>query len=147
MFGIAPVIAGLYSTHDKTKLQQTVTSAVRFMFFLSAIPAAIFILLGTPVLNYSESIFESGYTAMVILILGHMLNIIGGPAGYILNMTGHEKLAFISMAIACIANLGFNLLLIPEYGIAGAAIGMSLGMLVWNALIVYFVISRHRNPS
>jgi O-antigen/teichoic acid export membrane protein len=142
MFGIAPVVAGLYSSHDRTQLQQTVTSAVRFMFVLSAVPAVIFILFGTPILHLFGEHFESGYLPMVILILGHMLNIIAGPSGYILNMTGHERLAFISMAMACVANIGFNLILIPGYGIAGAAIAMSLGMLVWNLLITYFVISR-----
>lgn len=142
MFGIAPVVAGLFSSNDKEKLQRTVTSAVRFMFMLSAVPALLFILLGTPLLNLFGEHFESGYLPMVILIFGHMLNIIAGPAGYILNMTGHERLAFIAMAVACVANVGFNLILIPGYGIAGAAIGMGLGMLVWNALITYFVVSR-----
>ncbi len=142
MFGISPLVAGLYSAHDKIKLQQTVTSAVRFMFMLSAVPVVIFILLGTPILHLFGEHFESGYLPMVILVLGHMLNIIAGPAGYILNMTGHERLAFISMAVACIINIGANLILIPLYGIAGAAIGMSIGMLAWNVLITYFVISK-----
>ena len=142
MFAIAPVIAGLFSAKDKAQLQRTVTSAVRFMFVLSAIPALIFILFGTPILNLFGEQFDAGYLPMVVLIIGHMLNIIAGPAGYILNMTGHERHAFISMAVACIANLSFNLLLIPGYGIMGAAIGMSLGMLVWNILIMYFVVSR-----
>ena len=142
MFGIAPVIAGLFSANDKVQMQKTVTSAVRFMFLLSAIPAVLFIVLGTPILNLFGEQFDAGYLPMVVLIAGHMLNIIAGPAGYILNMTGHERLAFISMAIACVSNLAFNLILIPKYGIMGAAMGMSLGMLVWNALIMYFVISR-----
>src|SRR5258706_2286968 len=142
MFGIAPVVAELFSSNDKKKLQQTITSAVRFMFVLSVVPAVLFAVFGTPLLNLFGENFASGYLPMVILIIGHMVNIIAGPAGYILNMTGHERLAFIAMAVACIANLAFNLILIPGDGIAGAAIAMSLGMLVWHGLIMYFVISR-----
>ena len=39
-------------------------------------------------------------------------------------------------------NVSLNLLLIPRYGLNGAAAATALGSLVWNVLLSYFVYRR-----
>ncbi|HLG35966.1 MAG TPA: polysaccharide biosynthesis C-terminal domain-containing protein [Bacteroidia bacterium] len=141
-FGLAPMISGLFHSDDKLKLQATVTASTRLIFLLSVIPALLFIFFGTPILNLFGKHFEAGYTSFMILIFANLINALAGPAGYVLAMTGHERLAFLSMTVACLVNIAMNLVLIPLYGINGAAIAVSLAMLTWNILIVVFTVKK-----
>jgi len=141
-FGLAPLISGFFLSGDKKKLQQTVTASVRIIFFLSVIPAIILFFFGDEVLNLFGKHFEAGNSTLMILIFGNMFNVIAGPAGYVLTMTGHERLAFIAMSISCVLNITLNLILIPAYGITGAAIAVSIALLAWNVLITIFTIKK-----
>ncbi|MBK5286320.1 MAG: polysaccharide biosynthesis C-terminal domain-containing protein, partial [Bacteroidia bacterium] len=97
---------------------------------------------GEEVLNLFGKHFEAGKSTLMILIFGNMFNVIAGPAGYVLTMTGHERLAFIAMSISCVLNIALNLILIPAYGITGAAIAVSFALLSWNILITIFTIKK-----
>jgi O-antigen/teichoic acid export membrane protein len=141
-FGLAPVISGLYHSGDKSKLQQTVTASTKAIFVLSAIPAIILFLYGTQVLRIFGSHFEAGYNSLLILTCANLLNAFAGPAGYVLAMTGHERLAFLSMTFACLIGVIMNIIFIPHYGINGAALAVACAMFTWNILIAIFTVKK-----
>jgi O-antigen/teichoic acid export membrane protein len=141
-FGLSPLISGLYHSGDKMKLQQTVTSSTRAIFILSAIPAILILFFGIPVLRIFGSHFENGYSSLVILTCANFLNALAGPAGYVLAMTGHERLAFLSMTLACMVNIAMNFVLIPLYGINGAALAVACAIITWNILIAVYTVKK-----
>ena len=56
--------------------------------------------------------------------------------------TGHERDTALVVGFSAAVNISLNLLLIPRYGLNGAAAATALGTLVWNALLSYFVYRR-----
>ena len=141
-FGLAPLISQLFASGEKIKLQKTITASTRIIFLLSAIPAMVFIILGTPILSLFGKHFEDGQHSLIILLCANLINALAGPAGYVLVMTGHERQAFYSMSLACLLSIILNAILIPAYGISGAAIAVFFAMISWNILISVYTYSK-----
>ena len=82
------------------------------------------------------SIFGEGYEGSIsilrILCFGQIINALCGPVMYLLNMTGNEKEARNTMIYAAIVNISANILLIPIFGLEGAAWATSSTMILWN---------------
>jgi O-antigen/teichoic acid export membrane protein len=78
--------------------------------------------------------FKSGSTALILLMLGQLVNTGVGSANHILSVTGHEKeLAYIiggSVALSIVSSYIF----IPAYNIEGAALAVALSIAISNAL-------------
>ena len=76
---------------------------------------------------------------MVILIVGQMMNAFAGSVGYLLNMTGGQKIMRNIAGIAALLNIVLNTLLIPSYGINGAAYASAISLASWNVLAVIYI--------
>ncbi len=88
--------------------------------------------------------FVAAATALRILALGQLVNITTGSVGAVLLMTGREhwslRLALLSLAVLTVAGV----LLIPAYGITGAAIATALGVAVRNGTMTVLVLRQLR---
>ena len=65
-----------------------------------------------------------------------------GSVGVLLLMTGHEREAGIGMGVAVLLNSALNLLLIPAWGINGAAVASGLSIVCWNLILLVLVRKR-----
>jgi hypothetical protein len=79
---------------------------------------------------------------MVILFFGIMCKASVGPGEVLLTMAGQQALCVKLYVVALAANIGLNVLLIPLYGIQGAAFAAALAMLVEAVLLHVAVRSR-----
>jgi O-antigen/teichoic acid export membrane protein len=59
--------------------------------------------------------------------------------GILLNMTGHERTTAKGRFISTSLNVGLNLLLIPLFGISGAAVATAIALATWNILLWWAV--------
>ena len=87
----------------------------------------------------------------VIVTLGQAANILTGPVTVLLNMTGRQKVTMYYALATVVIDITLNLILIPKYGIIGAAIATSISRTVLNlgcAMQIYFMmgISTIYNP-
>ena len=57
-----------------------------------------------------------------------------GSVGYMLMMTGRPKINLLNSSILCGITIMMNLILIPKYGIIGAAMGTTFSVVVINVL-------------
>jgi O-antigen/teichoic acid export membrane protein len=64
--------------------------------------------------------------------------------GYLLMMTGHERLLRLNITLATIVNLWLCLWLIPNMGPLGAAIATAVPLAVMNLLCAFFVYTKLR---
>jgi O-antigen/teichoic acid export membrane protein len=55
--------------------------------------------------------------------------------GFLLNMTGHEQDTARGMTIAAVSNVVLNLLLVPLWGLTGAALASAITLTAWNVLL------------
>jgi O-antigen/teichoic acid export membrane protein len=81
--------------------------------------------------------YSRGAAALILLTAGQILNAASGPTGPFLNMTGHHVTWFRLSGLALLVNCLLGVLLVPRWGLEGAAIstaisvgGLSLASLV-----------------
>jgi len=70
--------------------------------------------------------------ALTVLALGQFVNVATGSVGYLLMMSGHEKLMRNNIIFAAVLNVAFNIILIPRFGIVGAASSTAAALSVMN---------------
>lgn len=105
-----------------------------------AVPLYLFIVvLSTQLLGLFGEEFTAGSMALIILATGQLVNISVGSTNYALAMTGHERSLAAAVGVSLIVNLAIGLILIPPYGILGAALTTSATLIVSNVMMVIFV--------
>lgn len=146
----APRFSKLYA---KGYLDDLRRLACRFSLFLTLATSpilALMVLQGSWLMGLFGQDFTRGGVALSILALGQAVNAVTGPAGYLLMMTGHEQ-DIRNSSILATALMGISaLILIPSYGLLGAAISGATavaGMNLFNSVLVklrlgFFVFPR-----
>ncbi|WP_345972591.1 flippase [Sulfurimonas diazotrophicus] len=110
------------------------------MIFWSSAPLLILLIAGGHwILGIFGSSFETGYLALVILAVGQFVNAASGSVGYFLNMTGNQTVYRNIIIIASAVNITGNYLLIPSFGIKGAAAASLLSLLISNLLPLFYI--------
>lgn len=133
---VAPQFARLHAQGDRAGLQWMARFSARIVLLLTLPVVAVLVALGGPILEWVFGPeYGAGYLALAILAVGQLFNAAFGSVGFLLNMTGHERDTARGMAIAVTVNVGLNLLLIPPFGIAGAATATALTLGLWNLLL------------
>lgn len=134
----APKFAEFYARHDIKGLSVFVRQSTKLIFW-SSVPILVLIMIFPSFfLRLFGEDFEIGITAMIILLVGQFINGISGSVGYLLQMTGKQNIFQIILFFALIINIILNALLIPLYGITGAAIATAVSTVFWNmASIIY----------
>lgn len=140
---VAPQFARLHATNDKKELQRMATASARIAVATTLPIAVLFWTLGKPALNLIFGAeFLPVFSPLSILAFGQIVNSITGSNRFLLNMTGFEQNTARGLAIAAISNIVLNLLLIPFWGVIGAAIASAITTAVWN-IVFYFTVRRH----
>lgn len=112
------------------------TSRTAVLTTLMAAPLALLLILfGSQVLDilYGNE-YAAGGVAMAILAAGQLASVVLGPAGLTLNMTEHAALSVRALLAGVILNAVLNAILIPRFGIEGAAMASATGLLSCNIL-------------
>ena len=89
-------------------------------------------------LHFFDPAYGQGLMAFNILIAGYCLNATLGPSSYLMVMTRHEMTIMWVTFGALFLNVILNLILIPLYGITGAAIATAVSLNLRNG-IGYFI--------
>jgi O-antigen/teichoic acid export membrane protein len=140
----APTIASLYAEDDLTALRKYI-KYIGVINAAFAIPITLFIIVfSEPLLNLFGAEYTSGMVLLPILAIGQLVNALAGPVMYILNMTGKEKLSQRIMIWMTGLNIILNVVLIPRYGIVGAAIATTISMVTWNVIAAFYVYKYYK---
>lgn len=136
---LSPNFASLYKEGNITQLQSVVTHSVRVVSLVSALLMVGLISLGHFYLNIFGADFVVAHYALGILCFAKFVSAVTGPVGHLLIMTSHENVAAWNVALAVIINIVLNYLLIPVWGIEGAAVSSLISFVVVNLLQVIAV--------
>lgn len=136
---IAPDISKNWYNNNKVELRGLINKAIKLNFiFTFPIILVLYFISDTFLLFLGENYIKS-QTPLLILLIGQVLNSFCGPVGLYLNMTGRQNVLLKILMISTIVNIALNILIIPIYGITGAAISTSLSMALWNIVGVLYV--------
>lgn len=138
----APKFAEHFNKGNERELKKLVKRAGKGVFW-GSLPILMLILLFPDfLLGIFGKAFIEGRYALLILVTGQFFNAASGSVLTLLQMSGHQRVVRNIVLVAALLNFALNLLLIPYYGIMGAAIANSVGVLVWNAGALFFVRQR-----
>jgi O-antigen/teichoic acid export membrane protein len=119
-----PVVTELFGKKKFVVIESLFQSTLKWII-LMVLPVFIYIILFPEeviTLLYGVD-YSEGYLALTILAAGITINVIAGMTGGILVGVGQTKLNLLLEIIAAIIFVSFDLVLIPIYGVIGAAIG------------------------
>nr|MBC8453853.1 polysaccharide biosynthesis C-terminal domain-containing protein [PVC group bacterium] len=136
---VAPNISALVArknSHDLNLLLRT-TAQIQFAASL-AITFGILILGRFALQIVYGDFYKVGVLPMIILAFGYCFNAWTGLPGLLLNMSGHQKVSMTCGIIAVSLGIATSLLLVPQIGITGAAIGSSAGIIAQNLLMLLY---------
>src|SRR5262245_28204958 len=134
----ASTAAALYAARDLETLQRLATRMARWNLLVTLPLAAIFVFFGEWVLFYAYGAqFTPARGSLAILSLGQLVNVAMGVNALLLIMTGHETQAAVALGAGAVANIVLNLLLVPAWGMEGAAIGNTCSVVVWNVIATF----------
>ena len=141
---IAPKIAEIYSTNDFNKLNKLINDSARIIFIIS-VPILIILFIFS---DFALSLFGENYVlareALLLLLAGQFFSSLCGPGAIYLNMTGKQKKLNTILILGLVINIILNLVLIPIYGMEGAAAATLISMIFWNSLIVTVIYRTDR---
>jgi O-antigen/teichoic acid export membrane protein len=116
-----PRFASLAASGRRNEVLPFLKTMQIWTFLPSALAGAALIALGKPLLGLFGPEFVAAYPVMIILLAGILMRALAGPAQSLLIVTGHQGVAAVILGITVFINAGMNLLLIPRYGLPGAA--------------------------
>lgn len=135
----APMISQYWSAGEQTKLEETVTFIIRWTFWPSLGLVILVFIAGDMALSLFGDEFVAAYWALAIVAVGQLVNACAGPVGYLLALTGHERVSAKVYGVTALINVPLNYLLIVQMGIAGAAVATAGTMVIWNIWLAYEV--------
>jgi O-antigen/teichoic acid export membrane protein len=136
---IAPVISRLYAEDKLQELQVSLMMAAKGILLMVAPVSIGIVVWGQSLLELVGPDFTAGYVPLVVLCVGQSVNALAGSVGILLNMTGHERTSARVYAGAAVLNIVLNLLLVPAFGMTGAAIATALTTITWNVILIRYV--------
>ncbi len=127
-----PKIAALWENRKLIGLQQLVRDGSRQILLITLPVALVLILGGKWLLGLFGPAFTSSYIPLVILVSGQLINAITGMVGGVLMMTGHQRSFFLIYFLSFILQAILNYLLIPKFGVSGAAVASATAVVFLN---------------
>jgi O-antigen/teichoic acid export membrane protein len=131
---IAPQISRLLARGDREGAQTVYQTATWWLVVVSWPVFLVFAVFGPLLLGVFGHGFGRGATALAILSVAMLVNLGTGNVTVVLLMGGKSSWNLVNTAIALALNVGLNLVFIPRYGIAGAAIAWAVSIIVDNLL-------------
>lgn len=133
---LTPHFSRLYS-QDKLKELESLFRRGTVVIFLFTLPLFLLVLAGSePLIGlvFGDA-YIAGANAFTILAAAKLLHAMFGPLGFLLSMSGNEKLVSLILGISFLINILLNLWWIPFLGIEGAALATAVTWLLLNLFL------------
>ena len=128
----SPMIAQFHAKSDQKNMSGSYKLVSRWLLTFSIPVALIFLVYPKKVMLLFGAEYLPSANVLIVLTAATFIHAILGAAQSTLSMTGHTRLLLWNAIGAFVINIILNIILIPNYGMIGAA---------WATLISLFVIS------
>ena len=132
----APKIAAMHTNGNRGEIEKMCRSSSTLLLYVTLPLFLIVFLASDLVMSLFGEEFTGNNLALQILLFGQFINLLSGSVGVLLIMTGNEKLMRNNLIITMILCVISNLVLVPVYGLIGAAISFSFTMALQNVFLV-----------
>jgi O-antigen/teichoic acid export membrane protein len=142
-FVMAPMIAELHARGEQDRLQLLLRSVFKANAAVTLPVLAGLVILGPWLIRAYGTAYVTAYPVLVILCFASaVVGLVGATAGFVLTMTGNQRLAAWIIGSSAATNLVLTVVLTRRYGIMGTATATLLATMLRCALLVVFVQKR-----
>ena len=144
----SPMIAAVYHRGDLRGLQHLYQTVTRWVLITSLpIIGRILLVPDLALQWFNITPSSTACATVIILTLGQLVSISVGHSGYMLIMSGHTKMTLANNSVALVINICLNWILIPRFGLPGAAVATLIAIAIRNVLSMLQVkILLHASP-
>ncbi len=128
----APKIAELYSLNDEANVKINIKKSTRLIFIASILPIIFLFIFSDSILTLFGKDYAEASFALKVLMIGQIFNVLTGSVGMYMNMTNKQNTLQYILISALVINFLLNILLIPHYGLVGAALATTISTAGWN---------------
>lgn len=145
-FSVSAAVAHRFTQYHvsgrKEELAAFLAQAIRWTFWPSLAATALLLALGIPFLKLFGASYTAGYPAMWVLAIGLLARAAVGPVERLLNMLGEQRVCAMIYGFAFVLNLVLAVILIPRYGMMGAAAATASALTAESILLFFVTRSR-----
>ncbi len=143
----SPMIASLYHSGKKGEMVNTYKEITKWSFTVGLMIFLGIVLFGKSGLHLFGEEFVYAHTALILVACGHLVGVIVGHTGSVISMTGHPKFNLVTSGTIFTINIILNLIMIPKYGIIGAAVATLVSRSLGNIMVLaYLYITQKIHP-
>jgi O-antigen/teichoic acid export membrane protein len=135
----APKFSEYFFKNDYLGLARNVQKTTKMIFWTTVPVVIIYFMFPGFLLGIFGSSFTPGAWAFIILTAGALVNVITGSVGVLLQMTGHQKTVQNILIVTITIQVILDTILIPLYGVTGAAIASTTCLILSNLGMVFYV--------
>jgi O-antigen/teichoic acid export membrane protein len=128
----SPIISGLHARQDTEEMGRLYKDVSRWIFTGAFVLFLVIVVFAPQIMSVFGEGFGEGATALVIVAVAQLYSSSVGPAPRMLAMTENQNLTMIATAVAAVTGVVVSLILIPQFGLLGAAIGMATAIITEN---------------
>ncbi|MCW2909109.1 MAG: hypothetical protein JWL68_3898 [Actinomycetia bacterium] len=142
-----PRFAELFAVDDRQGANVIYRATTAWLIVLTWPLYLLAVIYGPEILSIFGQSYQAGHMVMIILGLTMLVATACGQVDMVLITTGRSSWSLANGLTALVVNVGLDLLLIPRYGITGAAIGWAAAIIVTNLTpLVQLAISKRLHP-
>lgn len=134
-----PAIKAAFSSGKRKLLQEKLRSATRQVFMITLPVVIVFMLAGNWLLSAFGTAFTQAYFPLLILLTGQLIHAATGMSGGLMISAGHRQRYLVYTAAVVGLQLAALFLVLPAFGLTGAAICVTLSRLLLSILCHVFL--------
>ena len=135
----SPMISSLHQQGLTDDLGYLYKDVSRWAFTGALVFFLVTALLAKDIMAFFGEDFVVGWPVIVIVAAAQLFNSSVGPTARVLAMTGRQRMVMTATISSAIVAVAGNLLLVPNFGIFGAAVATAVALIVSNSLSLFFV--------
>ena len=137
--GVAQRYSQLLHSGDGSELAAFARDTASWTFWPAMFMSCVVLIVGRPLLGMFGDSFVAGYPLLFVLVIGIIARSSVGPAESLLNMSGNQNLCAALYAVTLGFSISLAFVLIPRFGLWGAAEAFAAGMILESLLLAIAV--------
>ncbi len=133
---LAPFSSDLSYRKKITHLENLYKTTAKWGFTFALLITLVYTLFAKQIMNIFSPAYIAGASVLITLAFAQLFNETTGACGTILIMSGRSDLSLLNTIVLLVSSIGLDWLLIPKYGLTGAAAAGAMTIILVNLLRV-----------
>lgn len=139
---VAPRYARLWKEGNIERIRYIANWSTRGMTVMALPIISAMLVWPEKVMSLFGNGFEQASVLLMILVVGQFVNVASGNIGYLLTMSGNERLYNVSTSVIGVMAIVFVWVLTDWYGVVGTAVATTIGVIIHNITNLCIVRAR-----